>query len=227
MCSRLDKMEKQLPNLQPPVKIFTTVTTPTRTLNDLTNHPRVLPAINTPPSKAASISSTPSSKDASTPSSTPSSKAASISSTPSSEDGSTSSSTPSVTATSVTTSLLKKILADKTKNPLPAINRSILLEPEDVVEKYPKLMTISKIPTLAVRLSKEAYFGKEIMALCTVRGTGTYHALPENDLSKLKLFLFHQSHPRLTGTRVEFEHTWKACVESIGQACKALRTSKK
>ena len=58
MCSRLDEIEKQLPNSQPPVKIFTTVTTPTRTLNDLTNNSKILP-ITTP---AASTSSTLSSK---------------------------------------------------------------------------------------------------------------------------------------------------------------------
>ena len=63
---------------------------------------------------------------------------------------------------------LKKLIIDKEESPLPAINRSALIKPEEVVEKYPKLLTPSKIPTLAVRLSKEAYFGKQIMGLCTV-----------------------------------------------------------
>ena len=94
------------------------------------------------------------------------------------------------------------------------------------MEKYPKLLAPSKIPTLAVRLSKEAYFGKEIMTRCTVRGTGTYHALPDKELNELKMFLLELCHPRLTGTRVEFENLWKACLESVGQACKGLRKSK-
>ena len=83
-------------------------------------------------------------------------------------------------------------------------------------------MTSAKLPTLAVWLSKEAYFGKAIIALCTVRGTGSFHALPGEELSKLKMLLFQQSHPRLIGNRVEFENTWTACVEAIGQACKSL-----
>ena len=123
--------------------------------------------------------------------------------------------------------LLKQILVDKEENPLPPIDKASLLEPQAVLEKYPKLMTSAKLSTLAVRLSKKAYFGKTIMALCTVRGTGSFHALPGEELSKLKMLLFQQSHPRLIGSRVEFENTWKACVEAIGQACKSLRKPKK
>ena len=123
-------------------------------------------------------------------------------------------------------SFLKKLIIDKEESPLPAINRCALLKPEEVVEKYPKLLTPSKIPTLAVRLSKEAYFGKEIMGLCTVRGTGIYHALPEKDLADLKKFLHGQCYPRFTATRMEFENIWRACVESVGQACKSLRMPK-
>ena len=121
---------------------------------------------------------------------------------------------------------LKKLIIDKEESPLPAINRSALIKPEEVVEKYPKLLTPSKIPTLAVRLSKEAYFGKQIMGLCTVRGTGIYHALPEKELADLKMFLHGQCHPRFMATRMEFENIWRACVESVGQACKSLRTPK-
>ena len=55
-------------------------------------------------------------------------------------------------------------------------------------------MLSSKIPTFAVKLSKEAYFGKHVMVLRAVRGTGTYHALPGEELSKLRGFLYQLCH---------------------------------
>ena len=61
------------------------------------------------------------------------------------------------------------------------------------------------------------------MEMCTVRGTGTFHALPKTELGELRSFLYELCYPRLTGTRVEFENVWKACVEAVGQACKQLR----
>ena len=97
----------------------------------------------------------------------------------------------------VTNSLLKQILVDKEENPLLPIDKASLLEPQAVLEKYPKLMTFAKLPTLTVQLSKEAYFGKTIMALCTVRGTGCFHFLPDEEMSKLKILPFQQSHQGL------------------------------
>ena len=157
----------------------------------------------------------------------PSQKATSVSPSATTEPSPSSSASSLLSESIVTNSLLKQILVDKEENPLPPIDKASLLEPEAVLEKYPKLMTSAKLSTLAVRLSKEAYFGKTIMALCTVRGTGSFHALPGEELSKLKMLLFQQSHPRLIGNRVEFENTWKACVEAIGQAYKSLRKPKK
>ena len=57
---------------------------------------------------------------------------------------------PKPATTSPTNLLPKKIVADKDENPLPSIDKSTLLEPAEVVEKYPKLVFSSKIPTLAV-----------------------------------------------------------------------------
>ena len=118
---------------------------------------------------------------------------------------------------------LKKNLAEKEADPLPAIDTSALIPPAEVVEKHPKLITACKIPTLAVKLSKASYFGPTIMKLCTVRGTGSYHALPKTELGKLRSFLYELSYPRLVGTRTDFESLWKSCIESVGQACKQLR----
>jgi len=47
----------------------------------------------------------------------------------------------------------------------------------------------SKISTLAVKLAKEAYFGKALMRNCTVRGTREQPGLPAEKLTELKQFL--------------------------------------
>lgn len=106
---------------------------------------------------------------------------------------------------------------------LPSIDRSKLISPELVVEKYIKLVDKKKLTRLAVRLAQESFFGKEIMALCTVRGNGDFHALPKEALSQLKSFMIGVSVPRLFPDRISFEPIWKACIESIGQSCKGLR----
>ena len=123
-------------------------------------------------------------------------------------------------------SVLSSAKVTTSKGPLPQINKFKLSSPEDVVKMHPKLVKLSKIPTLSVKLAKEAYFGKDIMAVCTVRGLGNYHALPETELKELKMYLRRLCIPRLVTNHVEFEQTWKVCTESIGQACKALRTQK-
>lgn len=120
-------------------------------------------------------------------------------------------------------SVLEILAANKKANPLPEIDKSNMLSPEIVVKKYPKLANLSNIPRLAVKLCRESYFGSEIMKLCTVRGTGQYHALPQNELKELKVFLLELCVPQYVSSRFEFETTWKTCVESIGQACKSLR----
>ena len=115
------------------------------------------------------------------------------------------------------------ILPDKENNPLPKIDYSKLEDPQNVVDKNFKLLNKAKLPTLAVRLAKEAYFGPDIMIRCTVRGVGSHHALPQPELTKLKKFLCDLSLPRLIDRRVEFEEIWKLCINSIGQACKQYR----
>ena len=115
------------------------------------------------------------------------------------------------------------IVPDKENHPLPNIDRSKLVDPQDVIDKNFKLLNKAKLPTLAVRLAKEAFFGPEIMIKCTVRGVGSHHALPKTELSKLKNLLCDLALPRLVDRRVEFEEIWKNCVNAIGQACKQYR----
>ena len=87
-----------------------------------------------------------------------------------------------------------------------------------MIEKYPKFVYKKKLTRLAVRLAQEAFFGKEIMARCTVGGNGDLHALPKEALSQLKSFLITLSVPRLFTDHMLFESTWKSCLESIGQS---------
>jgi len=54
-------------------------------------------------------------------------------------------------------------MAKKKANPLPQINKAELLKPEDIMDKYSRFLTLSKIPTLAVHQAKEGYFSKFIM----------------------------------------------------------------
>ena len=120
-------------------------------------------------------------------------------------------------------SLIDEIIADKKARPLPKINKDKLSHPDQTVGKYPQFLCRSKLPTLAVKLCRESSFGPEIMCLCTVRGSRRLHALPEDTLIEMKHLIMGLSVPRFTPTKVEFEAAWKACLESVGQACKSLR----
>ena len=126
------------------------------------------------------------------------------------------------TSTSTMKSKPAATLASK-ENVLPEIDYGSLISPEQVVEKYPRLLKTSKIPTLAVKLAREAYFGPSIMMKCTVRGTSGLPALPEKQLTNLKQFLYKLSVPRFVSSKVEFENVWKSSIESVGQACKNYR----
>ena len=78
--------------------------------------------------------------------------------------------------------------ASTSKKPLPPIQHYELISPRDVVLQYPTLGSASKIPTLAVRLAKEAFFEKHVMSFCTFRGIGSCHALPEAEVAEMKAF---------------------------------------
>ena len=109
---------------------------------------------------------------------------------------SSSSSGSNSTVTISTTSMAKE---NKSPPPIPFAE---LISPQTVVEKYPKLLKVSKISTLAVRLAKESYFGCKVMASCTVRGVGDQPALPKTELDKLKTFLQKLTMPRFVSSRI-------------------------
>ena len=46
------------------------------------------------------------------------------------------------------------------------------------------------MPTLALKLAVDSYFGAKVMAQCTVMASTAYKGLPINELNSLKQFLF-------------------------------------
>ena len=119
----------------------------------------------------------------------------------------------------------KAALQNVEKKPLPPIDHDALITPAKVLHKYPQLISPAKISTFAVRLCKEAYFGKYVMSFCTFSGSGSLTGLPEAQFMAMKAFLFKVCVPAL-GSKIEFEgfyknvpHLWgkpaKICVRSI------------
>ena len=119
----------------------------------------------------------------------------------------------------------KAALQNVEKKPLPPIDHDALITPAKVLHKYPQLISPAKISTFAVRLCKEAYFGKYVMSFCTFSGSGSLPGLPEAQFMAMKAFLFKVCVPAL-GSKIEFEGFYKKCTESVGQACKNLRTQR-
>ena len=119
-------------------------------------------------------------------------------------------------------------LATSSTRVLPAsnIDTSKLIPVNTVLSTYPKLQCESKIGTLAVKLATLSIFGESVMLQCTVAGTREYPALPTAELNELKEVIFRLC-PRYWKSPPEFEAIWKTCMESIGQACKRLRSKKK
>jgi len=61
------------------------------------------------------------------------------------------------------------------------------------------------------------------MSFCTFKGIGSYPALPEAEVKKLKSYLNTLCVPNLVTSKVEFEEIFKGCIDAIGQVCKELR----
>lgn len=127
---------------------------------------------------------------------------------------------PAATTTSQQSAQLKKVKANERALPSGAIQES-LDDVDDVMARYPNLKG-AKLPTLAMKLAKEAVFGEKIMKQCTPLGSRSLPGLPTAELNKLKEVLFRHT-PQFWGNPAEFETLWSDCIASIGQACKRLR----
>ena len=96
---------------------------------------------------------------------------------------------------------------------------------EDVVHKYLKLRGECNAGRMACKIAKEAIFGPEVMKMCTPIGSRDKPGLPVKELQELKKIMFMQL-PQFWNNPVEFEGTWKKCLESVQQSCKRLHLSK-
>ena len=105
------------------------------------------------------------------------------------------------------------------------INHSNLKDIHQVIAANKKLCVPARASTLAVKLAREAVFGDETLAMCTVAGErGGFLALPVEEMRALKTTMLHLFS---TVTPVEFEIIWKECNDAIGQACKRARDKRK
>ena len=114
------------------------------------------------------------------------------------------------------TSRLKKVKVSERALPSGAIQES-LENIDDVIARYPSLKG-AKLPTLAMKVAREAVFGEKIMKQCTPFGSRSLPGLPTAELDKLKEALFRHT-PQFWGNPAEFETVWSECTASIGQAC--------
>ena len=89
----------------------------------------------------------------------------------------------------------------------------MLLDPEEIIEKYPKLRNISHIGRLAVRPAAESYFGK-VLRKSTVHGLQGHQPLPEDQMRALKKKII-SIHPKYIDMPAEFEPLWTKCVNAI------------
>ena len=97
-----------------------------------------------------------------------------------------------------------------------------LLDPDQVINKYPKLLSLSSIGRLSVRLAYESYFGKQLMTNSTVFGHNDKPPLPRDLVFELKKKLL-SLHPQFRSTPIEFEPYWSKCVAAINHSCAGLR----
>ena len=106
--------------------------------------------------------------------------------------------------------------------PSSAIPSHQLRNIDDVISQNRKLIHEESAGTLWQILAKEAIFGKDLLARCTVTGKGGTFALPLQEMNNLKrkmFSLFPRFHPSLE----QFEPVWKKCTVVIEQACGRLR----
>lgn len=114
----------------------------------------------------------------------------------------------------------KKVKSTENALPSGAIDGT-LSSAADVIARYPNLKE-SKLPTLAVKLAKEVFFGEKVMRQCTPLGGRNLPGLPTAELNQLKETLF-QHCPRYWSNIADFETMWSSSIDAIGQACKRLR----
>ena len=83
-----------------------------------------------------------------------------------------------------------------------------------------------KMTTLAVLLAREAFFGEEVMGLCTAKGHADKPGLPHAELVELKEAL-KGAFPHYWNAPHAFKSHWVKCMDAISQACERERNKSK
>ena len=96
---------------------------------------------------------------------------------------------------------------------------------EEVLAKYSNLQKETKLSELAVKLSRESFFGEKVMAESTVYGARCCKTLPSDKVQSLKLTLL-QLCPQYLYQPHLFEPIWSHCCGSINHACARLCSKK-
>jgi len=89
---------------------------------------------------------------------------------------------------------------------------------DEVIAQNRSLVHKDTAGTLCQILAREAVFGKDILARCTVTGNGGKTALPLQEMNSLKMKIF-SLFPAYHSSPEQFESVWKRCTTSIEQAC--------
>ena len=107
------------------------------------------------------------------------------------------------------------------------------LAPHFVTRPPPEISTSCQshmAPDLMTTTQREVDYSQQSCSesttdFCTFSGSGSLPGLPEAQVMAMKAFLFKVCVPAL-GSKIEFEGFYKKCTESVGQACKNLRTQR-
>ena len=102
-------------------------------------------------------------------------------------------------------------------------NKNALVDADEVLDKYPKLLSLANIGRLSVRLATESYFGTELMKKCTVFGCNNKPSLPKEVVFEMKRKLL-ALHPQFRSTPLEFEVYWAKSIAAINHCCAGLRS---
>jgi len=102
--------------------------------------------------------------------------------------------------------------------PSSAIQTDKLRPIDEVILQNQNYINELNAGTLCQALAREAIFGKDVLARCTITGNGGKTALPLREMNNLKTIIFNLF-PKYSNSPAQFESLWKKCTISIEQAC--------
>ena len=120
----------------------------------------------------------------------------------------------------------KPIFFSKLALPSASIPKNTLRDPEEVAEESKDKANDTHYTQFALRLAHKAFFGRIVLAQCSVMGEKGNLGLPRAELSALKIAVFRKF-PQYWNNRSDFEPLWNRCVDAINGACRRERAAMK